>query len=90
MTPLESQPVNIDKEIAERRTRIYQYMTSDRLQSLWRPKHAREAIFSYAQRPGKALRGSGCLLSCAAVAGREREQHDFRLPWPRRSIISGR
>lgn len=65
--------VNMLQEIAARRDQIYDYVNSDRLKQIFRPEHIRSAVFSYPQRPGKGLRGTGCLLSCGAVGGQGRE-----------------
>jgi len=71
-------PVNVENNIAEeivvRRNRIYEYILSERLQQLFSPEHMRGGVFSYAKRPGKGLRGTGCLLACGAVGGQNRER----------------
>lgn len=59
------------RELSKRGDRVYEYLKSERYQNGFLPGHIRDAVYSYIDSGGKALRPALLLFCCGAVSGDE-------------------
>ncbi len=59
------------EELSNRKKIVYEYINSQRFQSLFTSEHIRDSVYSYISQSGKSLRPAVLLFSCGAVGGDE-------------------
>lgn len=57
--------------VADRKRMVMDYLLQDRFVHRFRPRHIRDAVYSYVKRGGKSLRPAAAMLACGAVGGDE-------------------
>ncbi len=60
--------------LKEKERQIVDYIKSDPIQNLIKPRHIYEGVLSYLYRPAKRLRPSVLLMSCGCFGGEEKEK----------------
>lgn len=57
--------------VGDRKRLVMDYLLQDRFVRRFRPRHIREAVYSYVKSGGKSLRPAAAMLACGAVGGDE-------------------